>query len=217
MPNIPHIESAMVAPWCGWIMLALLLCAVFAEAFQPGVITQSPSSLFARTDRTYKDSPNTLLGMFFITLFRIGTPSFALCLCLFSPDHASFVAFGAVCGIVLAVLLLKMLINKLLDYTFSLSRRFGDMYEHYGNIATIATAVLYPVLLVLLRVSDIQVVQWTVGIMALFFLSMWIFRAARTYLVSPAATIYMLFYIATMELLPMAVLIYLSAKTIAIL
>lgn len=198
-------------------MLILLLCAVFAEAFQPGIITQAPSSLFARTDRTYKDSPNTFLGQFFISLFRIGTVALALCLCFYSSDRASFTAFWAVCGLIVAVLLVKMLFNMLLDYTFFLSRRFGNMYEHYGNIATMAIVALYPVLLVLLRVVDTLIVQWVVGIMAVLFLCMWIFRAARTYIVSFAATLYMLLYIATMEVLPLATLIYLSAKTIAIL
>ena len=217
MDGVTHILSAMAAPWCGWTMLVLLLCAVFAEAFQPGIITQTPSSLFARTDRTYKDSPNTFLGQFFISLFRIGTVALALCLCFYSSDRASFTAFWAVCGLIVAILLVKMLFNMLLDYTFFLSRRFGNMYEHYGNIATMATVALYPVLLVLLRVVDTLIVQWVVGIMAVLFLCMWIFRAARTYILSFAATLYMLLYIATMEVLPLATLIYLSAKTIAIL
>ena len=216
MDGVTHILSMMTAPWCGWTMLVLLLCAVFAETFQPGVISQTSSSLLARTDRTYKDSPNTFLGWFFITLFRIGTPAMALCLCFFSPDRASFIAFWAVCGLVLAVVLVKMLLNLLLDYTFSLSRRFGDAYEHYGNIVTMAALVLYPVLLVLMRVANTLVTQWVVGIMAVLFIGMWTYRAARTYTVSLSATLYMLFYIATLEVLPMAVLIYLSAKTIAI-
>lgn len=212
-----HIVSMMSAPWCGWTMLVLLLFAVLAEVTQPGVITQTLSSLTARTDRTYKDSPTTFMGQLFISLFRIGTPAVALCLCFLPAQHASFVAFWAVCGVILAVLLVKMLCNVLLDYTFSFTRRFGDSYEHYGNIATLSTVVLYPALLVLLRIPDQQIAQWTVGIIALLFLCLWLYRAARTFVVSLPAILYLLLYILTLEVLPMVACIYCSAKLIMIL
>ena len=212
-----HIVSMMSAPWCGWTMLVLLLFAVLAEVTQPGVITQTLSSLTARTDRTYKDSPTTFMGQLCISLFRIGTPAVALCLCFLPVQHASFVAFWAVCGVIFAVLLVKMLCNVLLDYTFSFTRRFGDTYEHYGNIATLSTVVLYPALLVLLRIPDQQIAQWTVGIIALLFLCLWLYRAARTFVVSLPAILYLLLYILTLEVLPMVACIYCSAKLIMIL
>ena len=207
----------MSAAWCSWTMLVLLLCAVLAEVMQPGVITQTPSALLAHTDRTYKESPTNFMGQFFITLFRIGTFSMALCVCFMPADHAPFVAFWAVCGLIVAVLLVKMFCNVLLDFIFSLTRRFGNPYEQYGNITTLSAVALYPVLLVMLRVADQSAVWWSVGGMAVLFFALWMFRAARTFLVSPVAVLYLLAYMATLELLPIAALVYLSAKTITIL
>ena len=217
MGAVAHIQSAMSAPWCGWTMLVLLLCAVLAEVMQPGVITQTPAALLARTDRTYKESPTNFIGQLFVTLFRLGTVAMSLCVCLFPADRASFTAFGAICGIIVAVLLVKMLCNVLLDYTFSLTRRFGNPYEQYGNIATLSAAILYPVLLVILRVPDQRIAWWAVGTIAVLFLCIWLFRAARTFVMSLSSLLYLIIYMATLEIFPIATLIYLSAKTITIL
>ena len=43
------------------------------------------------------------------------------------------------------------------------------------------------------------------------------YRAIRTYMVSLESVLYLVLYVATLEVLPMALLIYLSAKTITIL
>lgn len=217
MDGVSHILSAVSAPWCGWTMLVLLLCAVLAEWFQPGVIMQSPSGLQARKERMYKDAPTNFMGQLLIALFRIGTPAMALCLCFCPPDHVSFVAFSAVCGWIVAVSLVKMVCSALLNYTFSLSRHFGTPYEAYGNITTLAAVILYPVVLVLMHVSNSVVLHWMIGsVMALYLLAL-AYRTIRTYMVSFVSILYLVFYIATLEVLPMALLIYLSAKTITIL
>lgn len=214
---VPHIISPLSAPWCGWTMLGLLLCAILSEWFQPGIITQAHESLLAKTERTYKESPNTFLGQFLISLLRIGTISMALCLCVYQGAGFSFAAFGAVCGLTVAVILIKMLFNVALDYTFSLSRHFGGATEIYGNITTLAVIALYPIVLVLLRIGNPLIAQWGTGIVALVFIGMWLYRSARIYVVSFRAVVYLLLYICTLEVLPMAILYVLSAKMISIL
>lgn len=115
-------------------MLGLLLCAILSEWFQPGIITQAHESLLAKTERTYKESPNTFLGQFLISLLRIGTISMALCLCVYQGAGFSFIAFGAVCGLTVAVMLVKMLFNVAIDYAFSLPplwRSIRDIRKYY--------------------------------------------------------------------------------------
>jgi len=198
-------------------MLVLLFCAVLAEWFQPGVIMQSPSGLLARTDRTYKESPTNFMGQLLISIFRIGTPAMALCLCFCKPDHAPFAAFWAVCGLIVAVLLLKMLCSVLLNYTFALSSRFDNPFEAYGNIATLGATALYPAVLILMHVPNPVASQWVTGILSVLYLLAVAYRAVRTYMVSLVSVLYLVLYVATLEVLPMALLIYLSAKTITIL
>lgn len=215
--GIAHIMSPLSAPWCGWTMLALLLCAILSEWFQPGIITQAHESLLAKTERTYKESPDTFLGQLLIALFRIGTIAMALCLCIYQGTGFSFIVFAVVCGVVLAVVLLKMLLNVAINYTFSLSNRFGGVYETYADIVTLAVLTLYPVVLVMLRINNPAVAQWGTGIVAVLFLGMWIYRSARLYIVSPQSLLYFALYMGTLEILPLATLYVLSDKLITIL
>lgn len=197
-------------------MFLLLLFAVLSEVFQPGVITQAHVSLFAHSDRNYKESPTTFMGQVFISLFRIGTLAMALCLSLYTEGHFSFGAYAAVCGLILAVLLIKMFCNGLLNFTFMLSRRNSVVYEHYANIATIVTTLLYPITLVLLRVGSPIAGQWVLGIVALLFIVMWVYRGGRLLISSPMAIFYFAVYMCTLEILPLAVLYVSSAKLITI-
>lgn len=196
-------------------MFGLFLCAVLAELTQPGVISQAAASLFAHTERTYKESPDTFMGQLLITLFRIGTLSMTLCLCLCAEGRLPFKAFWAVGGVILAVFIVKMLCNVLLDYTFGITRLHGDAYEPYGNVVTLTAMTLYPLLLVLTYIGSLAVSQWTVGIVAVLAVAVWTYRSARTYCVSPMAVLYLAGYIATLEVLPIAATYCLSAKLLS--
>lgn len=212
MNGIAHIWSSVSAPWCGWVMLGLLLCAILSERYQPGVITQAKNSLLAQTDRTYKESPETFLGQLLITLFRIGTLAMALYLC--SPVRSfSFVTFGVLCGWITAVVLAKMGGNILVDYTFGVSRRYGNPYEHYGNIATLAAVVLYPMLLILLHVGNYSVSRWVLGVVVVLFILAWTYRVFRQFVSSPMHILYVLVYILTLDIIPYAGLYILSEQS----
>ena len=137
MNGIAHLLSPMSAPWCGWTLFGLFLCAVFSEYMQPGIIRQAPLSLLAQTDRTYKDAPATFLGQTLLTIFRIGTLATAIYLSLYTEGVFRFVTFAAICGCTVAVLLVKMLCNRWLESTFQFSRHFAPFYEQYGDISTL--------------------------------------------------------------------------------
>ncbi len=213
--GIIHIISPLSAPWCGWTMLALLLFAVLSEWLQPGVVSQSPTSLLVRAERTYKEAPTSVLAQLLITLFRIGTLAMLICLCFCENGSFPFVTFMAVNGIILGVLIAKMLCNILLDYTFQISRQFGEIYEHYSNLLTLTIVALYPVLLLFLHIGSPSLYRWILMITGGVFLLIWLFRSAQQYIRTPMAILYLLVYTLTLEVLPMAGLIYLSAKTIS--
>ena len=197
-------------------MLVLLLCAVLGEIFQPGVISQAHTSLLSQNDRTYKDAPVNFQGQLLMTIFRIGTIAMGLYLCLYTGGQSGFGVFAALCGLVIALILVKMLCNNLLDYTFQISRRFMPPYEQYSDITTITTYLLYPALLVMLRVDNLVLNRWLVGVVAAIFLLMWLYRLARNYVHSFAGLAYVVLYIATLEILPLGILFYLGLKTISI-
>jgi hypothetical protein len=197
-------------------MLVLLLCAVLGELLQPGVISQATSSLFSRNERTYRDAPVNFPGQVMMTIFRIGTIGMGLYLCLYREGDCHFGAYAAICGIILAVLVGKMLCNSVLDYTFQISRRFSPAYEQYGDITTIVSCILYPALLVAMRIGSCTVNGWILGCVAVLFLLLCLFRMVRNYIQSPMAIVYVALYICTLEVLPLGLLFYFGSKTISI-
>ena len=217
MTGIEHILSPISAGWASWLMLALMLCGVLAEYWQPGLITQAYHSLMAQSERTYKAAPNNPFGQAMVSIFCIGTWAMAVCLCL--PTETSFrpEVFGVVCGVILAVLLLKMGCTLLLGYTFQLFDRINIAYEHYSNLTTLTAMVLYPGILVLLRVCNISASLWTIGIVTGVFVILWIVRSLRYLISSPTTLIYYLLYICSLEILPIAAVYYISKQLVLIL
>ena len=216
MNGIEHIISPVSTAWCGWMMLALLLLAILSEWLQPGIISQAHQSLVARTERTYKDAPVNTTGQLLLSLFRIGTIAMGICLCLQTEGGMSIVSFGVVCALVLAVLVVKMLCNMLLDYTFMLRRRFASPVEHYSNIVTLVTVVLYPALLLLIPFGTPSACRWALAAAAVLFTVLWFYRSSRIYVNSPMAVVYLVIYNCTLEVLPLAVLYGLSAKMLSV-
>ena len=196
-------------------MLALLLFGIMAELFQPGVITQAKSSLSAQGDRLYKESPNTFVGQLMITLFRLGVITMAVYLCCDRTERFSFTGFWVIFGIVLGVSVVKMLMNIGTDYTFRLSKQFGNGYEHYGNILTLGTLLLYPVVLVLMRFGEPVLNRWIIGGIGVLFIATWIYCAFRQFVHSLRAILYLLVYIATVEILPWMFVYMLSNQIIS--
>lgn len=213
--GIAHIISPASAVWCSWLMLALLICGILSELFQPGVVSQAKSSLSVQTERVYKESPSNFMGQLMISLFRIGVLSMAFYLCCDATGSFSFTGFWVIFGLVLVLHVVKMLMSGSVDFTFRLTRRFGNAYEHYGNILTLVTAVTYPVLLVLMRYGALSVNRWVLGSLGVVFLLLWSFRTFRQFVTTPRAILYVLMYICTVELLPWVMLYIFSNQLIS--
>lgn len=214
MNEITHIITPANAGWVSWILLGLLLSAVLAESLQRGLISQALQSLLTHSNRTYKDAPVNFWAQVLISIFRIGTIALAICLCCYTGQAFTFAAFGAVCGLIIGVLILKMICHGLLDFTFRFSHLFASAYEPYANIITMVAVLLYPAILILLRVGNATAAKWCVGMAAGLFLLLWLYRGGRMFIQSPIAVLYFVLYMATLEFLPMVALYYLSEITI---
>lgn len=182
---------------------------------QPGIITQAYTTLTAHTDRTYKEAPVNMQGQILVGLFRLGTIALAVSLCIATGSTFTFSMFAVVCGWVVAMLLAKTVINAILDYTFMLSHRFPQASSQYRDIATLASCILYPGVLVALRIGNITVNWWAFGIIAGLFILICAYRMALHFIHSLTALVYVVVYICTLEVLPIGALLYLSSITIA--
>jgi len=194
-----------------------MLFAILAEWIQPGVISQAYTSLKVRTERMYKDAPTSGMAQILITAFRIGTLAMIVCMCFAPNDRLTFVAYMAVCGVILAILMVKMICNILLNYAFQITRIYGDVYEHYSNIFTLTIVAMFPLVLLFLHIGSITATRCLLGVMAVLFLVMWLYRCVRQFIHAPLAIIYLLTYMITLEILPMVGLLLFSEKTLSIL
>lgn len=197
------------------MLLALLICAILGEYMQPGIISQAYLTLTAHTDRTYREAPVNLQGQILVSLFRLGTLALAVSLCIGTGSTFTFEMFAIVCGWVVAIMLVKIALNALLDYTFMLSHHFPQYNSQYRDIATLACCFLYPGVLLTLRISSTAVNWWVFGIIAEIFLLMCAYRMAIQFIHSLTALLYVVVYICTMEVLPIGALLFFSSKTIA--
>lgn len=211
---IEHIMSPVSAPWCAWVLLGLLICVVLSELLQPGVVSSSFTTLLSRAERTYKAAPNNFFGQLLITLFRIGCFSMALYIAVW-PGGAFYArGFFAIAAIVLGVLILKMLCYLFLKYVLSIHSQFTVATEHYSNLFTLSTVLLYPLLLFIYYLGNSMVSLYVLCVLACLFLLVWLIKSARLFIVSPMGIVYFLLYICTLEALPMFGVYYLSAKTV---
>ncbi|MEE1254469.1 MAG: DUF4271 domain-containing protein [Paludibacteraceae bacterium] len=212
--EIAHIISPVSAPWCAWMLLGLLICGVLSEWLQPGVVSSSFSSLLSRAERTYKAAPNNFFGQLLVTLFRVGCLSLALYLAVWQGGAFDMRGFFVIAAVVLCVLLIKMLCYLFLKYVLAISAQFTIATEHYSNLFTLAMVFLYPVLLFLFYVGSSTICLYVLCVLAALFLIVWLIKSARLFIISPMGILYFLLYIATLEVLPMGGLYYLSAKTV---
>lgn len=216
MVGIEHIISPQSAPWCAWVLLGLLLLAIVSELMQPGVITNAATSLIVRSERTYKEAPNNFMGQLFVSLFRVGVWGMGVYLVL-GPNHPFlFSTYAAICGCIMGGILFKWLCTFFLDVIYMFSRRFPSAQEHLYNIFTLSAVALYPLLLILIVIDNPLISAWVVGLILIIFLLAWIYRSARLFIISPSAIIYFILYISTLEIIPIVLVYYLSAKIINI-
>lgn len=188
-------------------MLFLLLCVILSEVAQPGALSRVVTIWQVKTtNRTYKSAPANFFGQLLISLFRIGTPALGLYLCFYQGGDFRFLPFLAICGLILAIFLLKMLINMWIDFTFRLSRQYEEIYEQYGHLVSMVAIILYPCVLLMFRLDNALVCRWVMLSVTALFLIWFVYRSVRAFYTSPASIFYIILYFLTLEVLPLVAL-----------
>lgn len=209
MTGIEHIATLYSAGWFGWAMMLLATCAVLSEVFQPGVISSVTASVFALSDRTYKQTPDNFPGQLMATLFRLGTPALLLIMAIddrFDSAGNGLLCYAIALAMIVGMMMIKMLCNGLIDYTFTLRAFAAGVTTHYANTATLSALVQFPMMLILPLFGSLTVNRWAAGISAVLFIGLITYRLARIYLSGAKAIGYILIYVLTLEVLPVGAL-----------
>lgn len=208
MGGIAHIATVYSDAWCTWVLFAMVIAFALSELFQPGVVSDSAAIVFARSERSYKQTPDNFPGQLFASLFRLGMPALALLMAVSDRFPISGIAmYGIMFGLLIAMRLINLLGCWLVDYTFELRAFRTGIISLYANIATLVSLVLFPTVLILLRIGNLGSTRWVLGLCAAFYVSLIMYRLARVYLTSVKAAVYILIYVLTLEVLPLGALI----------
>lgn len=190
-------------------MLGLLGCAALAELFQPAVIRQCFGNVFSKVERSYNDSPMQYVGQVWLFLFRIGVVSMAVCLFTYRGGTFALARYGIIAGAVCAMEVVKYLLCRLLNYTFRLSNQFATLFAHYTYVNTTVCCVLYPLVLLIIRLNVPLFSTVSLCIAAGAFVMLLIVKLLRVFLKDALSFVYILLYILTIEVLPFLVIIVL--------
>ncbi|MBR1878523.1 MAG: DUF4271 domain-containing protein [Paludibacteraceae bacterium] len=207
--GIEHIVSLYNASWYGWTLLLLGICAVLSEVFQPGVMTGITGTVFARSERMYKRTPDNFPGQLSSTIFQIGT--LALMLVMIWRDRFDSAAngialYGIAAAMIVAVLLVKTALNGLIDYTFQL-KASAEVSTHMAGITMLVCLGLYAAALVLPLAHSVVVNRWVAGALGIVYLALTTYRMVLVFMSGAKSILYILMYVMTLEVLPIGVLV----------
>lgn len=190
-------------------MLGLLGCAALAELFQPAVIRQSFVNLFTKAERSYGDSPMQYVGQAWLFVFRIGVVSMAVQLLTYQGGAFGITRYLAIAGTLTGVEVLKYAVCLLLNYTFRFPHRFDTLFAHYTYVNTTVCCVLYPLLLLIIRLDVPLFSTVSLCVAAGAFVLLLIVKLLRVFLKDALSFVYILLYILTIEVLPFLAIIVL--------
>lgn len=190
-------------------MLGLLGCAALAELFQPAVIRQSFVNLFTKAERSYGDSPMQYIGQAWLFVFRIGVVSMAVCLFTYRGGTFALARYGIIAGAVCAMEVVKYLLCRLLNYTFRFPHRFSTLFAHYTYVNTTVCCVLYPLLLLIIRLDVPRFSVVSLCVAAGAFVALLFVKWLRVFMKDVLSFFYILLYVLTIEVLPFLVIIVL--------
>lgn len=200
--DIPLISSPVSEAWTSWVLLALLLLAVLANASQAGVVRSSFGTVFAKPDRSYADVQRTGIGQISLLLFQIGTLGMAYYLLCYRTGDFTITRYGVIVLFVAVVYGIKALLLWLVQYTFQLQRICPTAAVHYGNLVTVLCCLLYPLLLLIQNMGMSRAFGWCAGILAALFALSVFYKWCRAYLDSTLALLYIILSVLTLEVLP---------------
>ncbi len=208
--GIEHIVSLYNTGWYGWTLLLLGICAVLSEVFQPGVMSGITGTVFAHSERIYTRTPDNFQGQLTASIFRIGT--LALMLVMIWSDRMDsttndIALYGIAIAMIVAVIIIKMVLNALIDYTFQLKAAATGVNAHMAGISTLVCFGLYTAALLLPLADNVVVNRWTAGVLCIVYLVLTTYRMVLIFLSDAKSIIYILMYIMTLEVLPIGVLV----------
>ena len=199
----------MISPlsviWLPWLQLLLLATLCLSFAANPrqleGVVADF---LSAHMQRRYAEATPSYTALVSIAFFRMGVLALAIYMLLYALVPSlplSMPVYWAAVGIVAIVYVVRRLLQAIVQYVFMWGNVFTVSYNHHRRMGLSVSLVLFALLLCQqwLTPRGLVIGMAVIGVIYVILL---LVRAGRTFLVRPLAALYIVIYLATLELLP---------------
>ena len=221
MEVIPHINSVYANSWVGWVMLVLLVVMLLDSSNQYNLL-MGVRSVVSQAERVYSAHSRAWGSEIGVRLFRLGVVSMAVWILTIanspSPiaNSQSPIAYAKVLALVGAVYAVQRLLLWLVGRVFLSSKQLDTALEQYNGICTIACVSLYPILLVMMNVTNTYLAQILCGIVVVGFMGLVFWKSIRLFYASILSIVYILIYIIYIEILPIVAIISLAKNIISL-
>ena len=212
MPSLPIHQTPFSAPWMTWVLLALFVIVTLAVLLNGSQVTMGFTTYFQRIERRYADgvvSPSIGLMMH---LFRVAAVALALYWVLWNL-YASNTAYQPLPYAILILLLAVVWgVHRLLLWwiavTFSLGSRLQAFINHYLNLWTSLSVVLFVLVIIGSTLPNPTAVLYLMAACAVTYPAAVMLKLVTLSPITWRMLIYVPLYVLTVDVLPLAAMFY---------
>lgn len=198
-----------------WVFLvyAIMLAMLFVSVqLSPGLVSVSFSSLFSNKERDsiFFNGLSDLRSSLLSTLYCVGIISLNIYLGMYQGGVFPISNLLLISLMLVAVMVVKYAIVWLLCYVFLDSGTYDVIVQQYQRLTIATSVILTP--LTILAIYLIQIYPTAIYIayiaVAIFWLIVLLVKFFQLFYTKIISTFYIFLYLCTMEILPMAILLY---------
>lgn len=224
MEQVLDIYSPLSAGWTPWLLLLLLMGWVTVYALNPVAFVDCFVSVVADMERRYTDAAKSW-GLIVLSLvLRMCTLALAIFCFIYIYSYRLDLAgvelpfslsdYLCVLLVISVVYAIKSLLEWLLNIVFCFTPRTMVIYQHYANLFTVVSLLLFPILLFTINFAYPKVIGACLLLVAGVYMLVMMIKMCRIYLHSLRALLYILLYLVTVEILPLLCMVWASARVL---
>lgn len=209
MNELLRISSPVSEPWTAWVMLALLICLLWATQRQHTLFLQAVGTVFVSNKRAYNDLATDTLSVLLADLFTCGCVALTAMVTMRDEHPFLLRTYALTLLLVLGAMALSNLLTRLLNFIFRFEKNEPEEPIRLGNrIAFLAALLCYPLTMLAIQWGMRLPLTIAMAIVAAAWSILLLIKAIRRYTTQPQHMAYALLYVLTVQILPLLAVLY---------
>ena len=205
--GLPHISSLYSESWVAWLLFALLVIALSNPFVRMVGVTWH--SVFSQSERAYTPQTHDWLSEITLRIFQLGVVTIGMLMWILPQGNVEPILFAQSLGIVTAVYVVQSVLTFAVGHVFVSAKRLGIAWAQHNNIRTLMCIGIYPVLLLLLNITNSMVPQILCGIIVVLFVLLLAGKCLQLFYTGALSILYVLLYVVCLEILPLGMCVFL--------